>query len=41
MSAAEIERHVERCAECRTFCARLQDLRAAIRDHLPREAASP
>jgi anti-sigma factor RsiW len=41
VSAAEVERHVERCAECQDLLRDLQDLRTAIRDNLPRETASP
>ena len=41
VSAAEVERHVERCAECRDLLRDLQDLRTVIRSDLPREAASP
>ena len=41
VSAAEVERHVERCAECRDLLHDLQGLRTAIRDNLPRETASP
>ena len=32
VSAAEIERHVERCAECRALLADLNTVRAALRD---------
>ena len=41
VSAAEVERHVERCVECQALLRELQELRAALRGVLPRETASP
>lgn len=41
VSAAELERHVERCAECRELVRELEEIRAAIRRDLPHETASP
>jgi anti-sigma factor RsiW len=40
IGAAEIERHADTCAECRTLLAQLEDTRGAIR-RLPAEGASP
>jgi anti-sigma factor RsiW len=41
VSAAELERHVERCAECRELVRGLEEMRTALRRDLPRETASP
>jgi anti-sigma factor RsiW len=40
IGAAEIERHADTCAECRSLLAQLEDTRGAIR-RLPTEGASP
>jgi anti-sigma factor RsiW len=41
LSAAEIERHAKRCAECRDQLQDLERIRFAIRQTLPHESASP
>jgi anti-sigma factor RsiW len=41
VSAAEVERHVERCVECQALLRELHELRTALRGVLPRETASP
>jgi anti-sigma factor RsiW len=41
ISAAEIERHAEHCAECRALLQELGSMRAAIRGDVPHERAPP
>jgi len=41
LSALEIERHLERCAECRELHAQLSRLRASLRSELPHERVPP
>ena len=41
VSAADIERHLEHCAECHTLHQDLTELRGALRRDLPYEDASP
>ncbi len=41
LSALEIERHLERCAECRELHAQLSGVRAALRTELRREHVPP
>jgi anti-sigma factor RsiW len=41
VTAAELERHAERCAECRALLSDLKAMRSALRHELPRERAPP
>jgi anti-sigma factor RsiW len=41
VTAAEIERHMERCAECRTLHRSLEELRSALRRDLPHTPTPP
>jgi anti-sigma factor RsiW len=41
VSAAELERHLEHCAECRALLAGLEELRSHIRRDVPIERAAP
>jgi anti-sigma factor RsiW len=41
VAAADIEGHIEHCAECRTTLQELEQLRAALRKELPYERAPP
>jgi len=41
VTAAELERHAERCAECRALLGDLKAMRSALRQELPRDSAPP
>ena len=41
VTAADLERHAERCAECQALLSDLKAMRSALREQLPRESAPP